>query len=190
MITRKRVTWVLRFLVSAGLLGWILTRPELRTIWNEGYHLDFVWLFGGLLCAGLSLILCAWRWQSCLHALNIDIPLGNLLKISLAATAAGYVSFGALGTDLAKIVLIGRQFPGRHGGVFSSIILDHVSALPSLVAMVLMAGLAHGVGAGHNNHCGIGGRDSFSNPIQVATIQFHADRWESGHLARINDCRV
>jgi uncharacterized membrane protein YbhN (UPF0104 family) len=107
--------------------------------------MDPGWLLGGLLCAGLSLALSAWRWQACLLALDIELPLGTLVKINLAATAAGYVSFGSLGADLAKLMMIGRSVPGVHGTVFTSIILDHISALPCMVAMVLLAAMAHGV---------------------------------------------
>ena len=145
MTTRSRLTWALRWLVSAGLLGWILTRPELVRGWGEWRCLHPGWVLGGLLCAGGSLALGAWRWQACLRGLGIEIGLGRLLKITLVASAAGCVSFGALGADLAKVVLLGRSLPGRHGGILSSLALDHVSALPSVLGMVLAAVIAHGV---------------------------------------------
>lgn len=144
MITKKQVTWALRWLVSAGLLGWILTRPELARLGSEMRQLNFTWLLGGLLCAGLSLALGAWRWQACLRALGMEIPMGRLLRIALAASAAGCVSFGALGTDLAKVVLAGRQLTGHRGGVLASIVMDHASALPCVVGMALVSVLAHG----------------------------------------------
>jgi hypothetical protein len=103
-----------------------------------------VWLLAGLLFAGLSLGLGAWRWQACLQALGLQLPLGVVFKITLAGTAAGYFSFGALGTDLAKALLAGRQMPGRHGGILSSLVLDHASAIPCVVLMVAAAVLAHG----------------------------------------------
>lgn len=131
-------------MVSGGLLAWILTRPELGRLGAELRHLNLIWLLGGLLCAGLSLALGAWRWQACLRALGMDIALPRLIQVTLAATAAGCVSFGTLGADLAKVVLAGRHLPGRHGGILSSLALDHVSALPCVVVMVLAAALAHG----------------------------------------------
>jgi len=144
MTTRNRLTWTLRWLVSAGLLGWILTRPELGRLGEEMRHLDLIWLLGGLLCAGLSLALGAWRWQACLRALGMEIGLLRLFQITLAATTAGYVSFGSVGADLARVVLAGRHLPGRHGGILSSLALDHVSALPCVGGMVVAALVAHG----------------------------------------------
>ena len=144
MTTRSRLIWALRWLVSAGLLGWILTRPELAQMGAAWRHLNPGWVLGGLLCAGGSLALGAWRWQACLRGLGMEITLRRLIKVVLAAAAAGCVSFGALGVDLAKVVLAGRQLPGRHGGILSSLVLDHVSALPCVVVMVLAAVLAHG----------------------------------------------
>ena len=144
MTRKKRLIWALRWLVSTGLLVWILTRPELRRMGAEVRHLNLFWLLGGLLCAGLSLALGAWRWQVCLRVLGMDIPLLCLFKLTLAATAAGCVSFGSVGADLAKVVLAGRHLPGRHGGILSSLALDHLSALPCVIVMILAATLAHG----------------------------------------------
>ncbi|MCX6875716.1 MAG: lysylphosphatidylglycerol synthase transmembrane domain-containing protein [Verrucomicrobia bacterium] len=144
MTARTRITWLLRWLVSAGLLAWILTRPEVGRLGPEWQRLNLVWLLAGLLCAGLSLALGAWRWQACLQALGLDLPLGRLFKVTLAAAAAGGVSFGALGTDLARVLLAGSQWPGRRGRILSSLALDHASALPWVVLMVLAAVLAHG----------------------------------------------
>jgi len=144
MTTRTRLTWALRWLVSVALLAWILTRPELGQLGSEVPHMNVLWLLGGLLCAGLSLALGAWRWQACLRALGMDIALPRLFKVTLTATAAGCISFGALGADLTKVVLAGRHLPGRQGGILSSLAMDHVSALPCVVVMVLAATLAHG----------------------------------------------
>ncbi|MCF7676239.1 MAG: flippase-like domain-containing protein [Akkermansiaceae bacterium] len=145
MTIRKRGTWILRWAVSAGLLGWILTRVEFGRFLAEVPHLDVFWLLGGLACAGLSLALGAWRWQACLRALGMEVGFWSLFKITLAATAAGCVSFGSLGVDLAKVVLAGRYLPGRRGGVLSSLVLDHVSALPWMVVMILLVVVqAHG----------------------------------------------
>ena len=144
MTIRRRWTWILRWVVSAGLLGWILTRVEFCSFLAEVGHLDLVWLLGGLGCAGLSLALGAWRWQACLQALGMEVKYWNLFKITLTATAAGCVSFGSLGVDLAKVVLAGRHLPGRRGGVLSSLVLDHVSALPWMVVMILVVVQAHG----------------------------------------------
>lgn len=136
---------MLRGFVSAALLIWILTRPDLRHLGNDFWHLKPRWLMGGFLCAGLAFALSAWRWQACLRALGIEIGLMRLFKISLVAAAIGCVSFGALGVDLAKVMLVGRQLPSKRMRVLSSIALDHVSALPFLLGMVLVALIAHGI---------------------------------------------
>jgi len=144
MTTRTRISLVLRWLVSAGLLGWILTRPELGRLGEELRNADWRWLAGGFVCAGLTLALGAWRWQACLRAFRLEVTMGRLCKITLVAAAAGCVSFGTLGTDLAKVVLVGRELPGRHGGILSSLAMDHVSGMPCVVALVAAALVAHG----------------------------------------------
>ena len=145
MTARTRLTWLLRWLVSAGLLAWILTRPELARLGPELRRVQPGWLLAGGSCAGLSLALGAWRWQACLQALGLEIPLGRVVQITLAGTAAGYFSFGSLGADLAKVLLAGRQLPGRHAGILTSLAMDHASATPWVVLMVWLAVRAHGV---------------------------------------------
>lgn len=136
---------VFRWLVSAGLLAWILTRPELGRLGEELRNADWRWLAAGFVSAGLTLALGAWRWQACLCAFGLEVSMSRLCKITLAAAAAGCVSFGTLGTDLAKVVLLGRELPGRHGGILSSLAMDHVSGMPCVVALVAAALVVHRV---------------------------------------------
>ncbi|MEN9974993.1 MAG: hypothetical protein RLZZ282_999 [Verrucomicrobiota bacterium] len=144
MTAKTRVTWLLRLLVSTGLLTWIVTRPEVGKLGAEWHRMDLKWLLGGWLCAGLAQALSAWRWQACLEALGMQIPLGRLLGVTLAGSAAGCFSVGALGTDLAKMLLAGSELRGRQGGVLSSLALDHASAIPCVALMVTLAVLTHG----------------------------------------------
>jgi uncharacterized membrane protein YbhN (UPF0104 family) len=131
--------------VSAGLLAWILTRPELARLGAEWRSLNPAWMLAGLFCSGCSLALSAWRWQACLQALGLEIPLGRVFRITMMATVAGCFSFGTLGMDLAKVLLAGRQLRGRHAGLLSSLVLDHASAVPCVVLMVVVAMLAQGL---------------------------------------------
>lgn len=145
MTATTRLKWLLRWLVSAGLLAWILTRPELARLGPELRRVNLWWVLAGLLCAGLTLALSAWRWQACLQALGLVIPLGRLCSITLAGAAAGCFSFGALGTDLAKVLLAGRYLPGRHAGILTSLAMDHTSATPWVVLVVWAALRSHAV---------------------------------------------
>lgn len=144
MTIRTKISWLLRLLVSGGLLAWILTRPALAQLGAEWRHMNLLWIGAGLLCAFLALACSAWRWQACLQALGLQLPLGRIFKVTLAAAAAGCFSFGALGVDLAKVLLVGHHLPGRHGGILSSLVLDHASAIPCVVLMVMLALLTHG----------------------------------------------
>lgn len=144
MTARTRISWWLRCLVSIGLLAWLLTRPELARLGTQWRGLNPWWILAGLLCAGLSLALGAWRWQACLQALNLHLPLERVFRITMTASVAGCFSLGALGTDLAKVLLAGRDLHGRHGAILSSLALDHASAVPCVALMVGTAMLAHG----------------------------------------------
>ena len=111
--TRRGVLFiVLKVALSAGLLAWILSRPELDTLGPLMSGMDVRWILAGFACAGLSVWLLAWRWQACLRAVGLHLPMPEVFRITLAASAAGYFSVGTLGTDTAKVFLVARRCAG------------------------------------------------------------------------------
>ena len=102
------VAWTLRAVLSAGLLTWILTRPELRAFLPLVREADAGWLIAAFVCGGLSMAGLAWRWGICLRAMQVHLPWRAVLRITLAASAAGYFSVGQLGVDAAKVLMAGR----------------------------------------------------------------------------------
>jgi uncharacterized membrane protein YbhN (UPF0104 family) len=151
--TRRGVFFiVLKMTLSAGLLAWILSRPELDALGPLMAGVDTRWLLAGFACAGLSVWLLAWRWQACLHAVGLRLPMAEVFRITLAASAAGYFSVGTLGADTAKVFLVARRAPGSHAAVTGSLAIDHASSTPAMVVLLMLALGPHGLMPAFEKH--------------------------------------
>ena len=142
---KRRVFLLVKFALSAALLAWILTRPELQSFPPLIRQANLSWIAAGLGCAGLAILGMAWRWQACLVSVGLELKLPTAFRIMLASSAAGYFSIGQLGADASRIVLAGRRLGGRHAALTASVSLDHASALPAMVLLFLVAIVPHGL---------------------------------------------
>jgi uncharacterized membrane protein YbhN (UPF0104 family) len=136
---------LLRGLLSAALLAWLLSRLDWNTFPAAVRTADPAWALAALACGGLSIAGLAWRWSLCLQAFRIYLPAGTLLRLMLASTAAGFFSIGQLGADAAKVLLADRLVPGRRAALTASVAVDHVSALPVMALLFTCAAVQHGV---------------------------------------------
>lgn len=137
--------WLLRGLLSAALLAWLLTRLDWRTFPPLLRTAHPGWALAALGCGGLSMAGLAWRWSLCLRAFRIHLPARALLRITLASSAAGFFSIGHLGMDAARVLMADRLAPGRRAALVASVSLDHASALPVMVLLFAVAALQHGL---------------------------------------------
>lgn len=147
MTARTVVTTGLRAAVTIALLAWVLSRDEVR----EGLrttHFQKPWLLAGAaLCAAAAAFLAAWRWLCCMRACDCALPYATVLRISLAGDAAGLFSVGPLGVDAVRIALGAKQLPEKKAALVTSVALDHLSAMPVMIALgvaiLATLGLSH-----------------------------------------------
>lgn len=132
---RPWTVWLLKAIFTAGLLGWLLSRPEVREGLGSLRHLGPGWLAAGFLTAGASQLFAAWRWQVCLRTAGVPLPGAMVFRFTLMSSAAGFLSIGTLGADAVRIALAVRRHPGRKAAVIGSLGLDHMSAAPAFVVM-------------------------------------------------------
>ncbi len=141
----KRLGLAVKWALSIGLLGWIFSRLDLVQLGPRLADAHWEWLGAGFLCGGLAIAGMAWRWQACLAALELDLPLAVVTRITLSAWAMGYFSVGQLGVDATKILLAGQRLGGRHGALAASLSLDHASSIPSLLVLFGFTVVPHGL---------------------------------------------
>ena len=137
MTKRALTVWLLKGVVTAGLLLWLFSNPEIRAGLTGLRLLTPGWLLLGFAAAGFGQVLEAARWQGCLRTAGVALPFFFVLRITLISTAAGLFSLGALGADAVKVILAGRRCPGQRVALVASLGLDHASAFPAFVIMAL-----------------------------------------------------
>lgn len=132
---RPWTVWLLKAIFTAALLGWLLSRAEVRQGLASLRHLAPGWLLAGFLTAGASQLFSAWRWQVCLRTAGVPLPGLLVFRITLMSSAAGFLSIGTLGADAVRIALAVRRHPGQKAAVLGSLGLDHMSAAPAFAVM-------------------------------------------------------
>ena len=151
---RALTAWLLKAAVTAGLLFWLFSNPEIREGLTSLRLLTPGWLMLGFAAAGLGQVVEACRWQVCLRTAGVTLSFITALRITLIGTAAGLLSLGPVGADAVKVLLAGRRCPGKRVALVASLGLDHTSAFPAFVVMALLVisavggNLTVGMGAG------------------------------------------
>jgi glycosyltransferase 2 family protein len=137
MNTRIVLATVLRAAVTIALLAWVLSHDEVR----EGLRttkFQKPWLLvASLVCAAGAAFVATVRWRYCMKVCDCELPFATALRISLAGDAAGLLSVGPLGVDAVRIGLGAKQLPDKKAALVTSVALDHLSALPVMIALGL-----------------------------------------------------
>jgi len=135
---RSLTVWLFKAACTVGLLGWLLSRPDVKAGLLSLHHLAPGWLAAGFCLAGLSQIFSAWRWLVCLRTTGVPLSPGTTLRLTLISTAAGFLSIGTLGADAVRVTLAARRYPDNKTALLGSIGLDHTSAAPAFALMILV----------------------------------------------------
>ncbi len=135
---RCLAVWLFKAACTVGLLGWLLSRPDVKAGLGSLHHLAPGWLAAGFCLAGLTQIFSAWRWLVCLRTTGVPLSPGTTLRLTLISTAAGFLSIGTLGADAMRVTLAARRYPDNKTALLGSIGLDHTSAAPAFVLMILI----------------------------------------------------
>ena len=150
MSRKRRVMAGVAVAVSLGLVGWLLSRVNLREFVQLGKEARAGWLVAAGLAVAMLPPLMAWRWQAVLEAQGAGrLPIRGLMRAVMAANILNTVLPGKAG-DLVKAVYV-REHTGLArglGGVLLERIVD-VGVLGALgLAGYAVTGWVWGLWAG------------------------------------------
>lgn len=120
---------LLRAACGLGLLVWALWRVRLDQLTFSWRDLDWRWALVALALGGLSLAGWAARWMLFLRVYEIRLPYREALRLTFYADFFNLYFLGPLGADGLRLLMLGRQHPGRRGAVVGSLVMDHVGGL-------------------------------------------------------------
>lgn len=140
---KKWLLLLLKLVLTGVCLGWALKEVdwENSVLANPG-DLSWSWVFAGILLAGVTVLLTAFRLWVLLLAQGIRISFRRSVELTLIGNLFNLVAVGSLGSDAARIFLLIRDHPERKMAVTLTVMFDHLVGLVamSIVFFVLTAG--------------------------------------------------
>ncbi len=131
-------------LVLTGLcLWWAFSQVEFdRTMLGRPGAIDYRWLAGGGLLAGLSITLHATRWWFFLRAQCLKVSLARAVELTMIDSLFSLASVSGLGGDAARIILLMRDHPGKKLVIAMAVMADHLAGLVSLALLFFVISVA------------------------------------------------
>jgi uncharacterized membrane protein YbhN (UPF0104 family) len=100
---RQALLWVVKIVVSSGLLYVLLSRVDLARLWATARTASIPWLLAALGLYFAMVFVSAWRWGLLLHAQRIAVRLSALLQSYLVATFFNNFLPSNIGGDVIRI---------------------------------------------------------------------------------------
>ncbi len=125
--------FLLKLALTAACLLWAFSRVDFDgSVFTRPGAIDYRWLAGGVALAGASIVLHALRWWLFLRGQSLPVSLGRAIELTLIDSLFSLASVSGLGGDAARIVLLGRDLPGRKLVIALAVMADHLAGLVSL----------------------------------------------------------
>lgn len=131
--------FILRCLVSVGLLGYIIFGLRWLEIVSALKKLNPSWALAGSLLVPLLIASLAVRWKIFLNQQNIALTYRSVFMLTWVGQFFNSVLPGSTGGDVFKIYEVCRRNPSRKMAVAATVIADRLSALISLAILLLVS---------------------------------------------------
>src|SRR6187401_754080 len=100
---QNALLWVVKIVVSAGLLYVLLSRVDLARLWKTARTASIPWLLAALGLYFAMVFVSAWRWGLLLRAQRIVVRLASLLRSYLVATFFNNFLPSNIGGDVVRV---------------------------------------------------------------------------------------
>lgn len=129
--------FLLKLLVSAALLAWILTDVETGAVFRAIETADVVLLAAACLCQFLLSVPQTLRWMRVSRVLNLDMPFRSAWANVLIGLFFNQTLPSSIGGDAVRVWRLGKTGIGL-GAAFRSVALDRLTALMALILLCLV----------------------------------------------------
>jgi glycosyltransferase 2 family protein len=135
---RGRLGLVIRLVVSAALLAFLITKIDLDAVVPKTRSTStLVWVALALASAGVGIVLSAWRWQRVIDAFGIHVPLRNLSTHYFAGQFVGNVLPSTIGGDVLRVSRSAKNI-GSTETAFAAVALERLTGFLALPALCLL----------------------------------------------------
>jgi uncharacterized protein (TIRG00374 family) len=102
-VGRQALLWILKIVVSGGLLVLLLTRVDLARLWELLRTASIGWLAAALGVYFIGIVISVWRWGVLLQAQHVAVGFAARLKSFLVATFFNNFLPSNIGGDVIRI---------------------------------------------------------------------------------------
>lgn len=135
--------FLLKLALTGLCLGWAFSQVSFdRSVFTRPGAIDYRWLAGGVALAGLSIVFHALRWWLFLRGQSLPVKLGRAVELTMIDSLFSLASVSGLGGDAARVVLLGRDLPGRKLVIAMAVMADHLAGLVSISLLFFLITLA------------------------------------------------
>ena len=138
LLTARRLSFVLRSVVSAALITFVVRKLDWAELFRILGHLHAGWAFAGCAITSCLVLGLAIRWRIFLRAEGIDLPFRTIVSLTWAGQFFNSALPGSTGGDVVKIYQVCRLAPDHKAAAAATVLVDRVTAL---VALLVFAGV-------------------------------------------------
>lgn len=154
---KKVLIFLLKLLLTGGCLAWALSQADLgRSVFARPGAVDYRWMAGGVLLAGLTVVLTALRWRFYLMAQGVDPGMRRTVELTLIGNLFNLLSIGGIGGDAARVLLLIRRHPEKKLAVTMAVLVDHLAGMVALAGMFFLVSVAKFDALANQSHLGKG----------------------------------
>jgi len=154
---KKVLIFLLKLVLTGSCLAWALSQVDLgHSVFARTGAVDYRWLTGGVVMAGLTVALTALRWRLYLIAQGVDPGMRRTVALTLIGNLFNLLSIGGIGGDAARILLLIRDHPGKKLAVTIAVLVDHLAGMVALAGMFFIVSVAKFDALAKQSHLGKG----------------------------------
>jgi uncharacterized protein (TIRG00374 family) len=137
-VSKRGVVFLIAKLAFASVvLFWLLHKVDIGRVWSTVRNADRFSFAAGVGLVLLLVVIAGWRWHRLLRIFQIDIPLSSLIGIAWIGQFFAMFLPGQAGDDVTRMVYISRLAKGRVGEACTTVVLDRIIGLVSVVLLAL-----------------------------------------------------
>ncbi len=137
----KRISLtILKLVLPAALFAyllWSVPQEDYQVFWSQPKRWDL--LIAAQFIALAAIIVSFLRWRSLVLAFGIPFTVRESLRLGFLGYLLNFISFGSVGGDLFKAVLVARDRPERRPESVASVLLDRAIGLLGLLLLAWLS---------------------------------------------------
>ncbi len=137
---KKATVIFLKVALPAALFAYLLWRvdPEhYREFWAQPKRLDLMLL--AQLTAFLATVIGILRWRWLVISFDIPFTIGESLRLGFLGYLLNFISFGSVGGDVFKAILVAKDKPQRRPEAVASVLIDRALGLLGLIILASLS---------------------------------------------------